>query len=391
MKIFWFIPTHGDSRYLGTSKGARQVDHAYMKQIAVAVDNLGYEGVLIPTGRSCEDPWLTAASLIDATKKLKFLVALRPGVTTPALAARMAATFDRLSNGRVLLNLVTGGDEQELKGDGVYEDHKTRYKTATEYTTIWREILKRSHTGENFTFHGERLSVDDAKLLYPPVQQPHPPLWFGGSSDDAVELATDQVDTYLTWGEPPAAVKEKIENVRAKAAAKGRELSYGIRLHVIVRETNEQAWAAAEELIQYVDDATIAAAQAKFKSMDSVGQRRMAELHNGDRSKLEVSPNLWAGVGLVRGGAGTALVGDPETVAARIQEYADLGIDTFIFSGYPHLEESIRFAELVFPFLPLETQKKLAQPNLTGPFGEIVANNYTPDENKQAEKIQESA
>lgn len=391
MKIFWFIPTHGDSRYLGTSKGARQVDHAYMKQIAVAVDNLGYEGVLIPTGRSCEDPWLTAASLIDATKKLKFLVALRPGVTTPALAARMAATFDRLSGGRVLLNLVTGGDEQELKGDGVYEDHETRYKTATEYTTIWREILKRSHTGESFTFHGERLSVDDAKLLYPPVQEPHPPLWFGGSSDAAIEIATDQVDTYLTWGEPPAAVKEKIENVRAKAEAKGRKLSYGIRLHVIVRETNEEAWKAAEELIQYVDDATIAAAQAKFKQMDSVGQRRMAELHNGDRSKLEVSPNLWAGVGLVRGGAGTALVGDPETVAARIQEYADLGIDTFIFSGYPHLEESIRFAELVFPLLPLETQKKLTQPNLTGPFGEIVANNYTPDENKKAASVQEPA
>ncbi len=391
MKIFWFIPTHGDSRYLGTSKGARQVDHAYMKQIAVAVDNLGYEGVLIPTGRSCEDPWLTAASLIDATKKLKFLVALRPGVTTPALAARMAATFDRLSGGRVLLNLVTGGDEQELKGDGVYEDHETRYKTATEYTTIWREILKRSHTGESFTFHGEHLSVDDAKLLYPPIQEPHPPLWFGGSSDAAIELATDQVDTYLTWGEPPAAVKEKIENVRAKAEAKGRKLSYGIRLHVIVRETNEEAWKAAEELIQYVDDATIAAAQAKFKQMDSVGQRRMAELHNGDRSKLEVSPNLWAGVGLVRGGAGTALVGDPETVAARIQEYADLGIDTFIFSGYPHLEESIRFAELVFPLLPLETQKKLTQPNLTGPFGEIVANNYTPDENKKAASVQEPA
>ncbi|WP_347460861.1 FMNH2-dependent alkanesulfonate monooxygenase [Acinetobacter sp. ANC 7454] len=391
MKIFWFIPTHGDSRYLGTSKGARVVDHAYMKQIAVAVDNLGYEGVLIPTGRSCEDPWLTAASLIDATKRLKFLVALRPGVTTPALAARMAATFDRLSGGRVLLNLVTGGDEKELKGDGVYEDHETRYKTATEYTTIWREILKRSHTGESFTFYGERLSVDDAKLLYPPVQHPHPPLWFGGSSDAAIELATDQVDTYLTWGEPPAAVKEKIENVRAKAAAKGRNLNYGIRLHVIVRETNEEAWKAAEELIQYVDDATIAAAQAKFKSMDSVGQRRMAELHNGDRTKLEVSPNLWAGVGLVRGGAGTALVGDPETVAARIQEYADLGIDTFIFSGYPHLEESIRFAELVFPLLPLETQKKLTQPNLTGPFGEIVANNYTPDENKKAEGAQEPA
>ena len=382
MKIFWFIPTHGDSRYLGTSKGARQVDHAYMKQIAVAVDNLGYEGVLIPTGRSCEDPWITAASLIDATKNLKFLVALRPGVTTPALAARMAATFDRLSNGRVLLNLVTGGDEQELKGDGVYEDHATRYKTAAEYTTIWREILKRSHTGESFTFNGERLQVEDAKLLYPPIQQPYPPLWFGGSSEDAIELAAEQVDTYLTWGEPPASVKEKIAVVKARADAKGRQLNYGIRLHVIVRETNEQAWQAAEELLQYVDDATIAAAQAKFKTMDSVGQRRMAQLHNGDRSKLEVSPNLWAGVGLVRGGAGTALVGDPQTVADRIQEYADLGISTFIFSGYPHLEESIRFAELVFPLLPIETRKKLTQPNLTGPFGEIVANNYLPNATK---------
>jgi len=391
MKIFWFIPTHGDSRYLGTSKGGRQVDHAYMKQIAVAVDNLGYEGVLIPTGRSCEDPWITAASLIDATKNLKFLVALRPGVTTPALAARMAATFDRLSNGRVLLNLVTGGDEQELKGDGVYEDHATRYQTAAEYTKIWREILTRSHTGESFTFHGERLSVDDAKLLYPPVQQPYPPLWFGGSSEAAQELAAEQVDTYLTWGEPPAAVGEKIQTMQGKSAAKGRRLNYGIRLHVIVRETSAEAWAAADELIQYVDDATIAAAQQKFRQMDSVGQRRMAELHNGDKSKLEVSPNLWAGVGLVRGGAGTALVGDPQTVADRIQEYADLGINTFIFSGYPHLEESIRFAELVFPLLPLQTRKKLAQPNLTGPFGEIVANNYVPDRLADNKIVKEGA
>lgn len=390
MKIFWFIPTHGDSRYLGTAKGARQVDLAYMKQIAVTADNLGYEGVLIPTGRSCEDPWIVAASLIDATTNLKFLVALRPGVTTPALAARMAATFDRLSNGRVLLNLVTGGDEQELKGDGVYEDHPTRYKTAAEYVTIWREILTRSHIGESFSFHGEQLKVDDAKLLYPPIQQPYPPLWFGGSSEDAVELATSQVDTYLTWGEPPAAVKEKLANVKAKAQAKGRRLNYGIRLHVIVRETNAEAWQAAEQLIQYIDDATIAAAQKKFKQMDSVGQRRMSELHQGDRSKLEVSPNLWAGVGLVRGGAGTALVGDPQTIADRIQEYAALGIDTFIFSGYPHLEESIRFAELVFPLLPLETRQKLAQPNLTGPFGEIIANHYTPDETQRSQKLQES-
>jgi alkanesulfonate monooxygenase len=211
------------------------------------------------------------------------------------------------------------------------------------------------------------------------VQKPYPPLWFGGSSEDATELAAEQVDTYLTWGEPPAAVKDKIEYLKAKAASKGRSLNYGIRLHVIVRETNQQAWAAADELIQYLDDETITAAQKKFAQMDSVGQQRMAALHGGRKDQLEVSPNLWAGIGLVRGGAGTALVGDPETVAARIQEYAELGIDTFIFSGYPHLEESIRFAELVFPLLPLRTREKLAQPHLTGPFGEIIANNYVPE------------
>lgn len=400
MQIFWFIPTHGDSRYLGTRKGARQVDHSYMKQIAITVEHLGYAGVLIPTGRSCEDPWISAASLIDATHRLKFLVALRPGVTTPALAARMAATFDRLSGGRILLNLVTGGDEKELQGDGVYEDHASRYQTATEYLTIWREILTRSHRGDAFSFHGQRLQVDDAKLLYPPLQTPYPPLWFGGSSADAIELASSQVDTYLTWGEPPAAVAEKIAQVRSKAAAKGRQLNFGIRLHVIVRETQREAWQAAADLIRYVDDHSIAAAQAKFKTMDSVGQRRMQQLHQGDRSRLEVSPNLWAGVGLVRGGAGTALVGDPETVAARIQEYADLGIDTFIFSGYPHLEESIRFAELVFPLLPRDTQDRLQhstientplqQPNLTGPFGEIIANDFPAPASAISSRIKES-
>lgn len=383
MKIFWFIPTHGDGHYLGTTQGARPVDFNYMKQIAIAADHLGYEGVLIPTGRSCEDPWIVAASLIDATQRLKFLVALRPNVTTPVLAARMASTFDRLSNGRILLNLVTGGDPKELKGDGIYDDHHTRYETASEYVKIWRETLTRSHTGESFSFKGKHLQVDESKILYPPIQKPYPPLWFGGSSEPAIELATEQVDTYLTWGEPPQDVAEKIKVVREKAKQKGRTLNYGIRLHVIVRETNEAAWQAAQNLLKYVDDDTIAFAQHKFSQMDSVGQRRMAQLHQGRRDQLEVSPNLWAGIGLVRGGAGTALVGDAQTVAKRIQEYADLGIQTFIFSGYPHLEEAIRFAELVFPLLPLETQQRIASSDFKGPRGEIVANHSQPPQGQE--------
>ncbi len=384
MKILWFIPTHGDSRYLGTSLGARSADFNYFKQVAVAADTLGYEGVLLPTGRSCEDSWVVAASLIDATRRLKFLVALRPGLVAPVQSARMAATLDRLSGGRLLVNLVTGGDAEELAGDGQFLPHAQRYEQSAEFLQIWREALASSHEGRSFDHEGQHLRVQGGKLLYPPINKPYPPIFFGGSSEPAHELAAAQVDTYLTWGEPPAAVAAKIADVRERAARQGRTLEFGIRLHVIVRESEDEAWRAAAELVQHLDEGVVAAAQAKFASMDSVGQRRMAELHGGRFNKadvrqgLEIAPNLWAGVGLVRGGAGTALVGNPQQVADRIKEYAALGLNYFVLSGYPHLEEAYRFAELVFPLLPLDLREKLSGPQLTGPFGEIVANNYVP-------------
>lgn len=375
IKVLWFLPTHGDSHYLGTSEGGRAVNLPYLRQIAQAADGLGYYGVLLPTGRSCEDSWLVASALASQTERLRFLVAVRPGLQSPTLAARMTATLDRLSNGRLMINVVTGGDPVENAGDGLHLDHSERYEVTREFLDVYKALL----AGETVNYHSKHFHIVDGKLLFETVQKDGPPLYFGGSSDAGNAVAAKQVDKYLTWGEPPAAVGEKVQRLRALAEAQGRELSFGIRLHVIVRETEAEAWAAADRLISKLDDDTIAAAQANFARMDSIGQRRMAELHGGKRDKLEISPNLWAGVGLVRGGAGTALVGDPATVAERIDEYRRIGIDTFILSGYPHLEEAYSFGERVLPRLPLDHPLPNAgQGTVLGPFGETVGNDFRP-------------
>jgi len=374
MDLFWFLPTHGDGRYLGTSIGARSVDLEYLSQIARAADDLGYAGVLLPTGRSCEDAWAVASAMVPVTKQLKFLVAIRPGSVSPTAAARISATLDRLSGGRLLINVVTGGDPAEAEGDGIFLSHDERYAATDEFLQVWRRVLGQ----ETVDFSGKHINVRGAKVLYPPVQKPYPPLYFGGSSDAAQELAAEHIDVYLTWGEPPAAVAQKIADMKRRAALRGRTLRYGIRLHVIVRDTTEEAWKAAHELLRHVDDRTIELAQQSFARLDSEGQRRMSALHGGSRDKLEVSPNLWAGVGLVRGGAGTALVGSAEVVAERLLEYRDLGIETFILSGYPHLEEAYRTAESLFGLLPLARHKTAVSGNLTGPFGELIANEHPP-------------
>ncbi|CAN7471342.1 FMNH2-dependent alkanesulfonate monooxygenase [Bosea sp. LjRoot9] len=379
--VLWFLPTHGDGRYLGTATGGRQTDFAYLRQIAQAADTLGYYGVLLPTGRSCEDSWIVASAVAPLTQNLRYLVAVRPGLQSPTLAARMTATLDRISNGRLLVNVVTGGDPVENAGDGIFLSHDERYEVTREFLSVYSALLR----GETVRHEGKHIRIEDGQLLYPSTQAGGPPLYFGGSSPAAIDVAAETIDKYLTWGEPPAAVAEKIATVSAAAKAAGRKLSFGIRLHVIVRETEAEAWAAADKLISHLDDATIAKSQQIFARMDSEGQRRMSALHGGNRGKLEISPNLWAGVGLVRGGAGTALVGSPEQVADRIKEYMALGIDSFILSGYPHLEEAYRFAELVFPLLPLNHGKPAINGIVNnGPFGETIANDAKPEQKRAA-------
>jgi alkanesulfonate monooxygenase len=236
MELFWFFPTSGEGRYLATKIGARPITLGYLRQIAGAIDELGFTGALLPTGQGCEDAWVTATALMPFTRRLKFLVAVRPGLSSPALAARMAATFDRFSEGRLLINVVSGGDPEELAGDGVHLDHDARYELTDEFLTVWRALS----AGERVDFRGVHLHIAGGKLTVLPVQRPHPPLYFGGSSPAAHRVAARHADVYLTWGERPEAVEAKILDIKAHAAEQGRTLRFGIRLHVIVRETEEK-------------------------------------------------------------------------------------------------------------------------------------------------------
>jgi len=354
IRAHWFLPTYGDGRQLvggghgvpvGSAGGVRPATLGYLTQVARAAEQLGFEAALTPTGMWCEDAWLTTAMLSQQTERLKFLVAFRPGMLTPTLAAQMAATYQRHSPGRLLLNIVTGGEPTEQRGYGDFLSKDERYARGAEFLHVVRALWR----GERVDFAGEHIRVEGAELER--VPDPVPPIYFGGSSPAAGDVAAEHADVYLTWGEPPEQVAEKIAWVRKLAADRGREMRFGIRLHVITRDTSEAAWAEAQRLLDALDPAAIAAVQNGLAQSESVGQRRMRELHGGSVERLEVSPNLWAGIGLVRGGAGTALVGSHSEVADRIAEYHALGIDEFILSGHPHLEEAWWVGEGVLPVL----------------------------------------
>ena len=217
--ILWFLLTHGDGRYLGTSAGGREVNFNYLRQIAQAADQLGYFGVLLPTGRSCEDSWIVASSVAPFTERLRYLVAVRPGLQSPSVAARMTATLDRITNGRLLINVVTGGDPVENKGDGIFLAHDERYEVTREFLSVYTRFAGR----QDCRFRRASISrIEDGSLLFQPVQSPRPPLYFGGSSDAGIDVAVDSVDKYLTWGEPPAQVADKLSKVRAAADKRGR-------------------------------------------------------------------------------------------------------------------------------------------------------------------------
>ena len=259
----------------GTPQGSRKVDYGYFRQLALAYDQLGYTGALFATGS--HDVWVLAASLLPVTERLKLLIAIHPGLVPVTLLGKMAATLQEFSRNRVMINVVSGNAKM-LSAYGMTLPHDDRYDMADEYLTVWHRLM----AGESVTYEGKYLSVTGAKLALPAgTAIPPPPLWFGGSSDAAIDIAARHVDTYLSWGETPEQMRLKVEQVKVAAARHGRELSYGVRLYVVVRETDAEAWAAVQWLYDRMDAGAIAANQRFVSDTDSVGQQRMSALHGG--------------------------------------------------------------------------------------------------------------
>ncbi|AZD36416.1 Alkanesulfonate monooxygenase [Pseudomonas chlororaphis subsp. aurantiaca] len=357
IEIDWFLPTNGDGRHLTSSglpkallfqQGERAPTLDYLRQIVRAAEQAAFDGIMVPTASGFEDPWLITAVLAQEVRRLRFLLTLRPGLELPAYSAHRAATLQLLSENRLDLHLVSGSSRFEQRSLGDFLEHDERYARTAEFLEVFQAVW----AGKGQPHHGRYYRSGLGNPIAPQAQAPA--IYFGGASAAAEQVGAAHAQTYLMWCEPPAMIAERILRMRELAAARGRGLRFGLRLHIFAAATDDAAWAHVERLLEEIPKEAIDRAQLQMAAYESVGQSRQTDLVKGrgrGARELEVSANLWAGVGLVRGGAGTALVGSYQQVAERIEEYHQLGVDCFILSGFPHLEEAIHLGAELLPQL----------------------------------------
>jgi alkanesulfonate monooxygenase len=376
----WFIPTTGDGKYIGVEP-ERESTGEYMIEVGKAAEEAGFTFALIPTGGACVDSWVVGSQIAAHTTKLKPLVAFRPGLIAPVLAARMAASLDYVSGGRALLNVVTGGSPQDLlaTGDPLAHAHDERYERTREFLEIVKGVWTRSRGGkqkflasnssygeDRYDYAGKHFTIEGGASLPAPVQEPHPPLYYGGSSPAGKRVAAETADVYLMWAEPLAWIREQIEEMDSLLERQRREngldrtLRYGLRAQVLVRPTEQEAWREAWDIISKVDPQAIENSSERFSKTDATNQKRQNELRESSRDQgFLAAPNLWAGLSTVRGGGAMLLVGTPEQVSDRLLEYVDLGISSFILSGYPNLEEARITGELLLPLFRRKFEERV--------------------------------
>ncbi|MGH1493700.1 MAG: LLM class flavin-dependent oxidoreductase [Acidimicrobiales bacterium] len=344
----WFVPTYGDGVTLTDVATMVPPSNELFVSVARAAEKVGFEYLLVPVAASCWEAWIATAMLVPQTTSIDMLVAARPGVIAPTMMAKMISTFDQMSGGRIRINLIAGGGERESRADGVYLDHDQRYEFMDETVTLMKKCWSERRP---FDFTGKHVKVENADVRPKPFQDPHPPFYIGGVSPAAVEVGTKHADVYLFWSNTLDQIALDLATVKESAAKQGREgqLRFGIRSHVLVRETAEEARHDAEALIAGSSD------RMRENRHEAMGAQSHADARMRDvaqaaaESDYWLSDTLWAGITTIRHGAGVTIVGSAEQVTETIQGYIDLGITSFCLSGYPHDEEATRFGELVLP------------------------------------------
>ncbi|WP_020618312.1 LLM class flavin-dependent oxidoreductase [Paenibacillus daejeonensis] len=362
----WFIPTNGDGRYIGV-KPEREPSQQYFVDVAQAAEEAGYEFALIPAGGDCWDGWIVGSWVAAATRRLKPLIAMRPGLITPVLAARMASTLQCMSQGRALINVVTGHYPADLKasGDALHDSHDERYARTREFLEVVRGVWQAGDgDAGGFDYDGSHYSIEGGVSKPSLGLEAVPPLYFGGSSVAGKRVAAETADVYLMWTEPLAWIQGQIAEMEGyltelrEQRGLDRTLRYGIRAQLVVRETEEEAWAAAHDILSQASPEVFKLGELAHTSTDATNQKRQMELFAASRDQKHViGPNLWSGLSAIRGGGAVAFVGTPEQVSDRIVEFVEAGVHSFILSGYPHLEEARRSGELLLPL----AKRKLAE------------------------------
>lgn len=347
-EVAWFSALCDDDyRWLGVSDPTLLSSFAHCADIVTTADRCGFDSILLPSGYDLGiDSVAFAGGVANLTERINLLVAVRCGELVPPQLARQLATLDQMVNGRLQINIISS----DLPGAPVASE--PRYARSREVMSILRTLLAGQpveHAGEhyNLTLEAPRIARDMAKRRGGST----PPFYFGGMSEPARDAAAEQADVFLMWPDTIDGLEATISDMTRRAAAYGRSLRYGYRVHVIVRETESQAQAAAAELVSKLEPDTGAAIRAKSLDSASVGVARQTDLRSRSDSDGYAEANLWTGIGRARSGCGAAIVGDPDQVVAKIRSYEALGINSFILSGYPHTEECELVSRYVLPAL----------------------------------------
>jgi alkanesulfonate monooxygenase len=346
LEFGWFLPTSGDSTAFGLESAMVEIDAQYLSNVGTAAEAAGFEYMLIPVDQRCWEAYIAGAFLAAGTGKIAPLIAARPGYINPVLLAKMIATFDQFSNGRICVNLIAGQAEAEIVAEGITYAKEDRYALMAEEVAIMKALWT---SEEPLDWDGQFHQLKGAIIQPKPVQKPYPRFYLGGGSPQAWALSAEHSDVHLFWGDTPERISENISAIRALAAKHGRETSiqFGMRLQIICRETQSEAMQAAEELIRHIPEA--ARELLKETTYNSVANQRVQQL--AAEKGLWIDEHLWSGLTRFRRGAGIAVVGDPEQCAETLQKFIDVGCDSFCLSGFLHHEEAERFGRLVRPLL----------------------------------------